>query len=91
MTRSSVESNRRHYWRAGRFVCALAALIAVMAAVPTVASAQGVIQSVTLQTREGPPGARLIRGINNTGANPLTNSTVMVQRTGTSLHRLDRP
>ncbi|HTX11850.1 MAG TPA: VWA domain-containing protein [Solirubrobacteraceae bacterium] len=54
-----------------------------MAAVPAVASAALTINSVSLVRTSGPPGAVLIGGINSSGANGLTNSTVTVTRSGT--------
>jgi hypothetical protein len=55
--------------------------MAVLAAVPAVASAGLILNSATLATTSGPSGARLMLGTNS---NAITNSMVSVQRTNAS-------
>ena len=73
----------RHFGRIGRLVCGVAAALGLMAAIPAVASAALSIAAngVTLQRTMGPPGSVLIGGINTSGANGVSNSTVTVTRT----------
>ena len=69
MIRASVAFCRRNFWRIGRFVSGLAAVVAVMAAVPAIASAQLTISNLILQRTSGPPGSVLIGGYNCSTAN----------------------
>jgi uncharacterized repeat protein (TIGR01451 family) len=75
-------SLRRHFWWIGRLLCGLTTVTALMAAVPAVASAALTINGASLVRTSGPPGSVLIGGINSTGANGLTNSTVTVTGRG---------
>jgi uncharacterized repeat protein (TIGR01451 family) len=75
MARSTVEADRRHSWRVGRFLCALAATMAVMAAVPAFASAQAGISAARLDpSQAAPPGSVLVDTriyVTSSGAAPL--------------------
>jgi hypothetical protein len=74
----------RHRWWIGRLVYGLAAVMVLLATIPAAASAALSISAVSLRRTSGPPGSVLIAGINSSGANGLTNSTVTVSRTGTT-------
>ena len=78
--RSAVGSHRREPWPIGRLLCGVAAVMVVMAAVPAAASAALSITNVNLVRTSGPPGAVLIGGINSSGTNAVSNSTVTVDR-----------
>jgi uncharacterized repeat protein (TIGR01451 family) len=58
VTHSPIESQRRHSWRAGWLICAVAAVMTVMAGVPAVASAQVGISNARIDpSQAAPPGS----------------------------------